>query len=605
MSVNVVELVMRFLTPEMIAKIANTLGLDRTATQKAVIAMVPAILAAIARKAASPAGARAVSDMFTTQDPSLLGELGQLIGGAQHTELIAEGRRMAAELIGADMSGVIGSAIARHAAITDKQSGDLLGVLAPVAIGSLALQQSTQKLDAAGLASLLAAQSDAIAQAMPAGLMALLGGPNGPAEGATTPVGGQADMYKLTPLEKMLYRLYDRLFRRDGGSSLPAEPVTPMTPHRSEAVGGAAAMTIAKTVAPTIAASPVAVSVIAPSVVAPSVVAPSVVAAAGAAAVGSLGETGSVAARNAYELVPIERALFRIYDAFRLSAALRWGGLAALVLLLAGGGIWMKIAADRQQAALAEQARIDAAAKVIADAKAKADAEARATAKRTADAKQAADIKAKADSEAAAARRAAEMKAAEAKAAEAKAAEAAEIKARAEAQAALAADRLAAAEADARRKAELDATTMKAAAVSNAAPAALAVDDQKVRADLRACQSAVSSAAASGHIQFEVASATLATESSATLERLAAAIKSCPQAKVRIEGHTDADGDEGRNKTLSEHRAKSVTEYLSRSGIPAERLSAVGLGSAHPVVPNDTPENKLKNRRIEFVIDNM
>ena len=82
-----------------------------------------------------------------------------------------------------------------------------------------------------------------------------------------------------------------------------------------------------------------------------------------------------------------------------------------------------------------------------------------------------------------------------------------------------------------------------------------------------------------------------------------AAIKACPSTTVRIEGHTDADGDVTRNQRLSENRAKAVSQYLVSAGIDPNRLSAAGLGQTKPIAPNDTEENKVRNRRIEFIVD--
>ncbi len=105
-------------------------------------------------------------------------------------------------------------------------------------------------------------------------------------------------------------------------------------------------------------------------------------------------------------------------------------------------------------------------------------------------------------------------------------------------------------------------------------------------------------------MRFTFASATITDESRLTLDRVAAAIKACPSTRLRIEGHTDADGDETRNLNLSERRAASVVEYLTKTGgVDAARITAVGFGQTKPIAPNDSAENKGKNRRIDFVVD--
>ncbi len=71
--------------------------------------------------------------------------------------------------------------------------------------------------------------------------------------------------------------------------------------------------------------------------------------------------------------------------------------------------------------------------------------------------------------------------------------------------------------------------------------------------------------------------------------------------KVEIQGHTDNKGSAAYNKKLSQRRAESVMNELVKYGVSADRLTAVGYGEEQPIVPNDTPENMFKNRRIETV----
>jgi chemotaxis protein MotB len=77
---------------------------------------------------------------------------------------------------------------------------------------------------------------------------------------------------------------------------------------------------------------------------------------------------------------------------------------------------------------------------------------------------------------------------------------------------------------------------------------------------------------------------------------------------IRVEGHTD-DGAINSTKyrnnwDLSAARAATVVNYLEQGhGIDPGRLVAAGLGSSHPVVSNDTPDNRELNRRIEIVLE--
>ncbi len=74
------------------------------------------------------------------------------------------------------------------------------------------------------------------------------------------------------------------------------------------------------------------------------------------------------------------------------------------------------------------------------------------------------------------------------------------------------------------------------------------------------------------------------------------------EVNIGIAGHTDNEGNAAYNKELSLNRAKSVYQYLIDKGVATERLRYRGYGQEQPIAPNDSEENKQKNRRIEFVI---
>jgi outer membrane protein OmpA-like peptidoglycan-associated protein len=104
-------------------------------------------------------------------------------------------------------------------------------------------------------------------------------------------------------------------------------------------------------------------------------------------------------------------------------------------------------------------------------------------------------------------------------------------------------------------------------------------------------------------ILFEVDKAVIRPESFDLMNEITAVVLDNPRIKkISIEGHTDSDGSAKYNKKLSQRRADSVMSYLVEHGVDAERLVAVGFGKDKPIVENDTPENKEKNRRVEFLI---
>jgi OOP family OmpA-OmpF porin len=67
-----------------------------------------------------------------------------------------------------------------------------------------------------------------------------------------------------------------------------------------------------------------------------------------------------------------------------------------------------------------------------------------------------------------------------------------------------------------------------------------------------------------------------------------------------ITGHTDNVGKRTSNMKLSQARADAVRAWLVAKGIESKRMSTMGYGPDRPIVPNDTDDNKQKNRRIEF-----
>ncbi len=101
-------------------------------------------------------------------------------------------------------------------------------------------------------------------------------------------------------------------------------------------------------------------------------------------------------------------------------------------------------------------------------------------------------------------------------------------------------------------------------------------------------------------IRFASGKADLAPESSTVLDAAAAVLVQFPDVRLRIEGHTDNDGKVTWNRTLSQKRADAVRAYLVSKGVARERLESKGYGPDVPVAPNDTPEGRTKNRRVEF-----
>jgi len=104
------------------------------------------------------------------------------------------------------------------------------------------------------------------------------------------------------------------------------------------------------------------------------------------------------------------------------------------------------------------------------------------------------------------------------------------------------------------------------------------------------------------NIFFDVNKWDLKPQSITELNKLKKILEENPTMKIELGGHTDSDGDDAKNQILSENRAKAVVDWLVKNGIEANRLSYKGYGETKPIVPNDSVENKAKNRRTEVRI---
>lgn len=106
---------------------------------------------------------------------------------------------------------------------------------------------------------------------------------------------------------------------------------------------------------------------------------------------------------------------------------------------------------------------------------------------------------------------------------------------------------------------------------------------------------------------FEYDSAVLTPEAMRALDRVAERIAGFRDRRFEIAGHADAKGTESYNDRLGQRRAISVTEYLTRAGVPAGQLVLRSYGETRPIAPNtrpdgsDDPEGRALNRRVEVI----
>jgi OmpA-OmpF porin, OOP family len=100
-------------------------------------------------------------------------------------------------------------------------------------------------------------------------------------------------------------------------------------------------------------------------------------------------------------------------------------------------------------------------------------------------------------------------------------------------------------------------------------------------------------------ILFDSGKSSFKTQSYTVLQSIASILKEYPNSNFMIEGHTDSDGSNTLNQTLSENRAAAVKNYLIENGISPERLKSTGFGETKPIDTNKTAKGKANNRRVE------
>ena len=105
-------------------------------------------------------------------------------------------------------------------------------------------------------------------------------------------------------------------------------------------------------------------------------------------------------------------------------------------------------------------------------------------------------------------------------------------------------------------------------------------------------------------IFFLWAKATIKEESKPSLDKLAEVLAKKPEWGLQIAGHTDSDGSSRANLLLSKRRSEAVRDYLMKKASITDqtRFKVLYFGESQPLVPNTSPENKQKNRRVEMTI---
>jgi len=102
-------------------------------------------------------------------------------------------------------------------------------------------------------------------------------------------------------------------------------------------------------------------------------------------------------------------------------------------------------------------------------------------------------------------------------------------------------------------------------------------------------------------VNFPLGGAAISAEEQQALSSTAMVLNQNPGILVELQGYTDNAGYSADNLRLSLNRAKAVKKYLAEKGVAGWRMTVKAMGEENPVAPNDTPEGRAKNRRVELV----
>jgi Bacterial protein of unknown function (DUF937) len=169
MATNLVAQITEALAPAIVDRIASGLGLNKTVTQKAIVAAIPALLGALISYVSKPQGAAKLNDVVRKQEPGLLSSLANVVGGSGQKALIDRGSSVLTALLGKKILSGLGSAVGQYAGIEESNSKNLMGLLGPVVLSVLDHEQRDRGLDASGLANLLISQRDTVKAELPSG----------------------------------------------------------------------------------------------------------------------------------------------------------------------------------------------------------------------------------------------------------------------------------------------------------------------------------------------------------------------------------------------------------------------------------------------------
>jgi OOP family OmpA-OmpF porin len=173
MAIDLISLVSRYLTPQLVSQIASVAGVDPDSANKLISGAIPAVLASLGGAIAAPGGAQKVSDAISNADPDLLTKLASALGSGQ-LKTLNDGAAALSGLIGARGLSSLATALGQHADIPPEAAQPAVGAVSQAVIGVIGQQDPSNWSDPAAITNFIASQKNSIMAALPPGLSTLL-----------------------------------------------------------------------------------------------------------------------------------------------------------------------------------------------------------------------------------------------------------------------------------------------------------------------------------------------------------------------------------------------------------------------------------------------
>ena len=151
MATNLVSEISEVLSSTVVSRIASAFGLNQSSTQKAIVAAVPALLAALISYVSKPQGAAKLNEIVQKQEPGVLASLASAIGQPSQKALVDQGASVLTSLLGGKTLSALTGAVGQYAGLDGGNAKSLMGLLGPVVLGVLGREQRDRGLDASGL----------------------------------------------------------------------------------------------------------------------------------------------------------------------------------------------------------------------------------------------------------------------------------------------------------------------------------------------------------------------------------------------------------------------------------------------------------------------